>query len=130
MKKFQIFFLLFVISLSDINYAFAITPEVFIQSTVNRAATTLGSNLTKDERISKLKEICTLKKEKKVATTSENKTVKNLRNEVKQQKETIATLIDRMSILSDQVNSLRSEVGKFKTDVANDVQYLTNRVDG
>ncbi len=78
----------------------------------------------------KLKEICSLKKEKNVTTTSETKTVKNLKTQMKQQKETIASLIDRISGLSDQVNSLKSELGRFKSDVANDVQYLTNRVDG
>jgi phospholipid transport system substrate-binding protein len=32
-------------------------PDVFIQSTVNRAANTLGGNYTKDERIEQLKQI-------------------------------------------------------------------------
>ena len=37
--------------------AFSIEPDVFVQSTVNRAAKTLGGGLTKEERIEKLKEI-------------------------------------------------------------------------
>ena len=37
------------------KYIFAIEPDVFIQSTVNRAANTLGGNFTKQERIEKLK---------------------------------------------------------------------------
>ena len=36
---------------------YSIEPDVFVQSTVNRAAKTLGGNLTKKERIEKLKEI-------------------------------------------------------------------------
>ena len=39
------------------KYTFAIEPDVFIQSTVNRAANTLGGNFTKQERIDKLKDI-------------------------------------------------------------------------
>ena len=39
------------------NKAFSIEADVFIQSTVNRAAKTLGGNLTKEERIEKLKQI-------------------------------------------------------------------------
>ena len=35
----------------------AIEPDVFIQSTVNRAAETLGGSLTKEERIEELKKI-------------------------------------------------------------------------
>ena len=39
------------------NIAFSIEADVFVQSTVNRAAKTLGGGLTKEERIEKLKEI-------------------------------------------------------------------------
>ena len=47
------FFLTFLIG----NKAFTIEPDDFVQSTVNRAAKTLGGNLTKAERVDKLKEI-------------------------------------------------------------------------
>ena len=36
---------------------FSIEPDVFVQSTVNRAADTLGAGLTKDERMAELKKI-------------------------------------------------------------------------
>ena len=36
---------------------YSIEPDVFVQSTVNRAAKTLGGVLSKDQRIEKLKEI-------------------------------------------------------------------------
>ena len=39
------------------NKAFSIEADIFIQSTVNRAAETLGGNLTKEERIDELKKI-------------------------------------------------------------------------
>jgi len=42
---------------SNIGKVYSIEPDVFVQSTVNRAAKTLGGNLTKDERIEKLKKI-------------------------------------------------------------------------
>tara|TARA_B110001452_G_scaffold56107_1_gene43489 strand:+ start:122 stop:655 length:534 start_codon:yes stop_codon:yes gene_type:complete len=38
---------------------YSIEADIFIQSTVNRAAKTLGGNFTKEERIKKLKEIAT-----------------------------------------------------------------------
>ncbi|MDA7783819.1 ABC transporter substrate-binding protein [Candidatus Pelagibacter sp.] len=46
-----------IIFFSNIVKVYSIEPDVFVQSTVNRAAKTLGANLTKEERIEKLKEI-------------------------------------------------------------------------
>ena len=40
---------------SNIVSSYSIEPDVFVQSTVNRAAKTLGGNLTKEARIEKLK---------------------------------------------------------------------------
>jgi len=57
MKKIFTFVLLILISLNFNNKAFSIEADVFVQSTVNRAAKTLGGGLTKLERIEKLKEI-------------------------------------------------------------------------
>ena len=57
MKKIFTFVILILISINFNNKAFSIEADVFIQSTVNRAAKTLGSGLTKLERIEKLKEI-------------------------------------------------------------------------
>jgi len=57
MKKiFTIVVFLFVF-FSFYNKTFSIEADVFVQSTVNRAAKTLGGGLTKGERIEKLKEI-------------------------------------------------------------------------
>ena len=39
------------------NASYALEPDVFVQSTVNRAADTLGGNLSKEERIEELKKI-------------------------------------------------------------------------
>ena len=57
MKKIFTFVLLTLIFFNFNNNAFSIEADVFVQSTVNRAAKTLGSGLTKVERIEKLKEI-------------------------------------------------------------------------
>jgi phospholipid transport system substrate-binding protein len=57
MKKIFTFVILILISINFNNKAFSIEADVFIQSTVNRAAKTLSSGLTKLERIEKLKEI-------------------------------------------------------------------------
>ena len=47
--------LLFLFSLPNASYA--LEPDVFVQSTVNRAADTLGGSLSKEERIEELKKI-------------------------------------------------------------------------
>ena len=57
MKKYFIFIIVSIILIVKPYYTYAIEPDVFIQSTVNRAADTLGGNYTKSERIEKLKEI-------------------------------------------------------------------------
>ena len=56
-KKNLILVVFLIISFSSITKVYSIEPDVFIQSTVNRAAKTLSGNLTKDERVKKLKEI-------------------------------------------------------------------------
>ena len=48
-------FLIFICS--NIEKVYSIEPDVFVQSTVNRAAKTLSGNLTKEERIKKLRDI-------------------------------------------------------------------------
>jgi phospholipid transport system substrate-binding protein len=57
MKKIFTFVTFLLIFFNFNNKAFSIEADVFIQSTVNRAAKTLGGGLTKEERIEKLKEI-------------------------------------------------------------------------
>ena len=46
-----------IIFFSNIGKVYSIESDIFVQSTVNRAAETLGGNLTKKERVEKLKEI-------------------------------------------------------------------------
>ena len=46
-----------IIIFSNITKVHSIEADVFVQSTVNRAAKTLGGNLSKEERIEKLKDI-------------------------------------------------------------------------
>ena len=38
-----------------INYSYSIEPDIFVQSTVNRASKVLSENITKDEKINQLK---------------------------------------------------------------------------
>jgi phospholipid transport system substrate-binding protein len=57
MKKIYTFFFFIFLLISNSNISFSIEPDVFIQSTVNRAANTLGGDFTKDERIEQLKQI-------------------------------------------------------------------------
>ena len=55
-KKFTLTIFLIII-LSNFSKAYSIEADVFVQSTVNRAAKTLGGNLSKEERVEKLKDI-------------------------------------------------------------------------
>ena len=54
MKKFLLILLLFSLNTTNV---YSLEADVFVQSTVNRAAETLNGNLTKEQRIEKLKEI-------------------------------------------------------------------------
>ena len=53
-----------------------------------------------------------------------------LQKKVNQQGETISKLLVRLSTMADEVASLQNEVRRFKNNVAEDVKYLTERVDG
>ena len=57
MKKILSFVVFLIIIFSNINKVYSIESDVFIQSTVNRAAKTLGGNFTREERVEKLKDI-------------------------------------------------------------------------
>ena len=55
MKKLFSVIILLTTSLTNINHAFSISPDVFIQSTVNRASNLLSKDISKDEKMSQLK---------------------------------------------------------------------------
>ena len=55
MKKIFIFNLFYIIIFTNFNIAYSISPDVFIQSTVNRASQVLSENISKEEKINKLK---------------------------------------------------------------------------
>ena len=57
LKKTLILISFVIVFFSNIEKVYSIEPDIFVQSTVNRAAKTLGGNLTKEERVEKLKEI-------------------------------------------------------------------------
>jgi phospholipid transport system substrate-binding protein len=53
-KKYLFIFLIY---FSIIDIVYAIEPEIFVQSTVNRASKVLSEDISKDEKINKLKQI-------------------------------------------------------------------------
>mgnify|MGYP001305724491 CR=1 FL=1 len=55
--KFKKYLFIFLIYFSCINISYSIQPEVFVQSTVNRASKVLSENISKAEKINKLKNI-------------------------------------------------------------------------
>ena len=52
----KILIILFILNVS-VNNVLSIEPDVFVQSTVNRASQILSTNISKDEKIEKLKTI-------------------------------------------------------------------------
>ena len=56
-KKIFIFISFIIFSLSNISISNSIEPDVFVQSTVNRASKVLSDNLSKDQKIEELKSI-------------------------------------------------------------------------
>ena len=57
MKRIFIFNLFLIISVTNFNFAYSISPDIFIQSTVNRASQVLSKNISKEENINELKTI-------------------------------------------------------------------------
>ena len=56
LKKFLIFTFI-IINFVGINQSYSIEPDVFVQSTVNRASEALNNKYSKEEKIEKLKQI-------------------------------------------------------------------------
>ena len=56
-EKFLSLLAFVIISLSISNYSYSIEPDVFVQSTVNRASKALDNKFSKEEKIKKLMEI-------------------------------------------------------------------------
>ena len=63
-------------------------------------------------------------------TTTESRAVKTLTKTMEAQKDKLSTLLNRVSTMADEIHVLKTDLNRFKTDVANDVKYLTERVDG
>ena len=57
MKNYNKFLLIFVVYLSSSFNAYSIEPDIFVQSTVNRASKILSQDLSKEQKIDKLKMI-------------------------------------------------------------------------
>ena len=59
-KKYLAFFIFIILSISNISYSYSIEPDVFVQSTVNRASKVLSGNFSKEEKIEKLDKMVAL----------------------------------------------------------------------
>ncbi|MBD1157093.1 ABC transporter substrate-binding protein [Pelagibacterales bacterium SAG-MED20] len=57
LKKIFTFVLFIVISLTNISSSYSLEPDIFVQSTVNRASNALNNKFSKEEKIEKLKSI-------------------------------------------------------------------------
>ena len=57
LKKKIFLFIILLLFFGLINNSYSIEPNIFVQSTVNRASTILSNNFSKEEKIEKLKEV-------------------------------------------------------------------------
>ena len=55
--KFKKYLFIFLIYSLNINFAYSIQPDIFVQSTVNRASKVLSEDISKTDKIDKLKKI-------------------------------------------------------------------------
>ena len=56
-KKFLSLFIFLFINILNINHSYSIEPDIFVQSTVNRASEALNEKYSKEEKIKKLMQI-------------------------------------------------------------------------
>ena len=56
-KRFILIISILLFSFIEINRSNSLEPDIFVQSTVNRASKLLSENITKEEKIERLKEI-------------------------------------------------------------------------
>ena len=111
-KKFTLAIFLIII-LSNFSKAYSIEADVFVQSTVNRAAKTLGGNLSKEERIVKLKEIQNqLKKDKTIAILGD---MLELGKNSKRYHEALSCYIkDEAMIIGKEMKHLKNKKEEYK----------------
>lgn len=63
-----------------------------------------------------------------MATTTNDKAIDDLKGTINKQTTQISDLLMRMSSMSDELHMIKQELSRFKTDVASDVKYLTERI--
>jgi phospholipid transport system substrate-binding protein len=129
MKKIFILLLFFTINLSNFNFAHSISPDVFIQSTVNRASQILSENISKEEKINKIKMIAKETVDiKGVGFYSLGSTRKNLDNE---QKNTYINLFENYflkSFSSRLAEYTNPEIEVKSRKILNDNYTIVNSV--
>ena len=65
-----------------------------------------------------------------MSTAAESAKVRKLTKTIDNQADLISTLLTRVSQISDEMHVLKTDLDRFKNDVADDVKYLTDRIDG
>jgi len=129
MKKIFILLLFFTINLSNFNFAHSISPDVFIQSTVNRASQILSENISKEEKINKIKMIAKETVDiRGVGFYSLGSTRKNLDNE---QKNTYINLFENYflkSFSSRLAEYTNPEIEVKSRKILNDNYTIVNSV--
>ena len=129
MKKIFILILFLSTFLISFNPAFSISPDVFIQSTVNRASQVLSESISKEEKINQLKLIAKETVDiKGVGFYSLGDTRKNLNDE---QKNTYSILFERYflkSFSSRLAEYTNPEIEVKNKQILNDNYTIVNSI--
>ena len=65
-----------------------------------------------------------------MSTAAESAKVRKLTKTIDNQADLISTLLTRVSQIADDLHILKTDLDRFKNNVADDVKYLTDRIDG
>ena len=61
-------------------------------------------------------------------TTTESTSTRKLKEQVKSQASDISTLRSRISELVDEIHLLKNNITRFKSDVANDIKMIVEKM--
>ena len=123
--------ILIIISLSifTLNYAYSIAPDIFVQSTVNRASQILSENLPKEEKIQKLKLIAKETVDiEGVGFYSLGATRKNLNTEQKKRYSELFEKYFLKSFSSRLAEYTNPEIDVFNKEVLNENYTIVNSI--
>ena len=128
MKKSKFFFIIFIFFSSVINL-YAIEPDVFVQSTVNRASKILSENISRDQKIDELKKIALETVDiRGIGLYTLGPIRKNLNDEQKKNYSTLFKDYFLKTFSSRLAEYTNPEIDVFSKDVLNENYTIVNSI--